>query len=196
MSRLLISSLLLASMLLSACGTPPMQPAAIGVVEVPTRIVGQYEQALGLARNGDTEAAIQSLEAFVSEHTAYPGAYLTLSQLQLAAEQTDAAVATLQQAILLHPDYAPAHNQLGVIYRDQGEFERANAAYESALRVSPEYALAYFNLGVLNDLYRQQPELALDYYQQYRLLLPEGVEDAEVDRWIADLQRRTEGDGT
>jgi tetratricopeptide (TPR) repeat protein len=80
---------------------------------------------------------------------------------------------------------------LGVIYRDQGEFERAGAAYASAIRVNSAYALAYFNLGVLNDLYRQQPELALDYYQQYRALLPEGVEDPEVDRWIADLQRRT-----
>ena len=80
-------------------------------------------------------------------------------------------------------------------YNDGGEppktllLQEAERAYLKAIELEPGYALAYYNLAVLYDLYVQQPELALQNYQQYLAL---GADDsqAEVERWIADLRRR------
>ncbi len=194
MLRFLNSSfcLLVTVTLLAACSVAPQTDrAAEGDVIIPANVEARYTKLLDEARQGNADAALAGLQEFIAEYPDYPGAYLTQAQLLYGAGETDQAIETLKRALLIDSGYAPAHNQLGIIFRDQGEFDRAAEAYQSAIRVNPDYALAYLNLGVLEDLYRQQPEAALNYYLQYRELLPEGTDDAEVDRWIADLQRRT-----
>ncbi len=177
---------------LNACSMMPRTNAGNnGVDSVPAAVTSRYERALDEMINGEDTRAIELFEGFVAAYPEYPGASLNLAKLQLRNDRGDAAVQVLKNCILLNPDYAPAYNQLGIIFRERGEFDRANISYLNAIEVDPNYALAYFNMGVLNDLYRQQSAVALDYYQQYRALIGVEVEDAEVDRWIRDLERRT-----
>jgi len=159
-------------------------------MKIDPRIRRQYELALQEMQDGDIERAIASFDAFVSKHPDYPGAALNLAKLQLKNGQTDDALLTLEKCVAEHPEYAAAYNQMGIVYREQGKFDEAADAYLSAIEADSDYALAYFNMGVLNDLYRQQPVVALDYYRQYRSRLAPDAEDVEVDRWIGDLQRR------
>jgi len=164
--------------------------AAEAMKKIDPKIQRRYEAALAEMRDGELTRAISAFEEFIIDYPEYPGASLNLAKLQLRNQQPDAAINTLNMVLSLHPKYAAAYNQLGIIYREQGEFDKAADAYSNAIDVDPDYALAYFNLGVLNDLYKQQPAVALDYYQQYRQRLAPGAEDPEVDRWIRDLERR------
>lgn len=159
-------------------------------IKIKPAIRREYELALQEMQDGDIDRAIASFSTFVNAYPEYPGAALNLAKLQLKNGQTDEALATLENCLVLHPDYAAAYNQMGIVFREQGDFDKSADAYLNAIDADPEYALAYFNMGVLNDLYRQQPVVALDYYQQYRSRLGPEAEDAEVDRWIGDLQRR------
>ena len=176
---------------LAACSGLSMTRSADSAAEVPARVSGEYGQALEHMQNGDDVRALDAFTKFVADHPGYPGGAMNLAKLQLRNGLEDDALTTLEACLDMHPDYAPAHNQLGIIYREQGQFDLASDKYMDALEADPDYALAYFNLGVLNDLYRQQPVVALDYYQQYRSRIAPEVDDQEVDRWIRDLQRRT-----
>ena len=195
MLRLLINSACIALALTTISGCSMMQrdtsKAGNARPDVPSAVLQSYQQALDKMRNGQDGRAITAFEAFIIEYPGYSAAYLNLAKLQLRSDQADAAVATLETAVLVEPGYAPAYNQLGIIYREQGQFESADTAYRDAIAANPEYALAYLNLGVLNDLYLQQPEVALVYYQQYRDRLPADADTVALDRWIADLRRRT-----
>jgi len=164
--------------------------AAEKLAAIDPKVRDQYAAALNEMQQGEANRAIALFKEFVAEHPEYPGASLNLAKLQLRNADTDGAITTLQMCLSLHPDYAAANNQLGIIYREQGRFDEAAYAYRAAIDAQPSYALAYFNLAVLHDLYRQEPAVALDYYQQYRALLGPEAEDPEVDRWISDLTRR------
>ena len=195
MLRLLINSVCIALALAIISGCSVLQQDTSKVADarpdVPAAVLRSYQQALDEMRKGEDGRAIAAFEAFIIEYPGYSAAYLNLAKLQLRSDQADAAIATLEAAILVETSYAPAYNQLGIIYREQGQFESADIAYRDAIAANPEYALAYLNLGVLNDLYLQQPQAALAYYQQYRDRLPADTDTASLDRWIADLQRRT-----
>ena len=195
MLRLLINSvcIVLALAIMSGCSGLQRDTSKVADASpnVPPAVLRSYQQALDEMRNGENGRAIAAFEAFIIEYPGYSAAYLNLAKLQLRTDQSDAAIATLETAMLVEPSYAPAYNQLGIIYREQGQFESADTAYRAAIAANPDYALAYLNLGVLNDLYLQQPQVALVYYQQYRDRLPADADTAALDRWIADLQRRT-----
>ncbi len=150
----------------------------------------QYQRALMYMEAGDDERAVQELEVFSAAYPGYAGPQINLAIIHGRNDRDAAAAAALEQAIELCSGCAPAYNEQGILWRRQGRFQEAEAAYLNAIDSDPDYALAYINLGVLYDLYLQQPELALDYYQQYALLDSDIPDDVEVDKWIADLKRR------
>jgi len=83
---------------------------------------------------------------------------------------------------------ADYHNLVGVWHRHQGEFKEARQAYEQALALDPDYAPAQLNLGILWDIYLQEPDRALGYYQRYQQLVP--AETATITKWMADIEQR------
>ena len=94
------------------------------------------------------------------------------------------AIAAFEAFIIEYHGYSAA-------YLNLAKLQLRTDQSDAAIAANPDYALAYLNLGVLNDLYLQQPQVALVYYQQYRDRLPADADTAALDRWIADLQRRT-----
>jgi lipoprotein NlpI len=169
---------------------PDVQQTEFVKSEIPAAIVRRYEAALKTMQAGDDLRASHEFEKFIADYPEYPGAYLNLAILQERQDQSDLAMETLRRGIAQDPAYAPAHNQMGILYREQGDFDAAADSYQAAINADPQYALAYLNMGVLNDLYRQNSRVALDYYEQYRDLGGPDFDDAEVNRWILDLKRR------
>jgi tetratricopeptide (TPR) repeat protein len=78
-----------------------------------------------------------------------------------------------------------------VVHRVQGRFTEAERSYLEAIKADTGYANAWFNLGVLYELYLQSPVLALEHYERFRELHAADDATGEVDKWIADLRRRT-----
>lgn len=181
--------------LMSACASgPATAPAPAGDTpepaaarEVPPRVLTLYEQATAAMAAGEDLDAELRFREFLSQHPDWPGAWINLAILAARNGDDLAAESHLQGALRLDPAHPAALNQLGMLKRRQGAFEEAESAYLKAVTASPEYALAHYNLGVLNELYLQRLDTALLHFERYLEL---GGDDAEVEKWIADLKRR------
>ena len=176
---------LLVSIMLTACSTLPL-----GRSSSTTRNdnPAAYEEALALMDSGHLEAAETILLRLTKRYRRSAGPWINLSIIYSQTERNDQAEEALNRALELDPRSAVAYNHLGILLRRDGRFEKADQAYAKAIRFDPEYSLAYLNYGVLADLYLQQPERALVYFQRYQEL--QGEEDQRVRRWIIELERR------
>jgi Tfp pilus assembly protein PilF len=96
-----------------------------------------------------------------------------------------AAESRLKSLIAQQPDAAYLHATLGGIYTDQNLWPSAQQAYFQAFRLEPASAEYAFNLAVSLDQMGKS-DLALDYYQRARDLLPK--QGSTVDR--AGLETR------
>ncbi len=176
---------LLLSIMLTACSTLPVGLfSKTGRGENPAA----YEEALALMDSGHLEAAEEILLPLTKRYRRSAGPWINLSIIYSQTERPEQAEAAVRCALKLDPRSAVAYNHLGILLRKDGRFEEADQAYAKAIRFDPEYSLAYLNYGVLADLYLQQPERALAFYQRYQEL--EGGEDQRVRRWIIELERR------
>jgi tetratricopeptide (TPR) repeat protein len=133
--------------------------------EVPPEALTMYEQAVAVMASGHVNLAI----------------------IHATNNNYDNARAAVDAALAIDPEYAPALNQLGMLHRRNGNFLEAEAAYLKAVTANPDYALAHYNLGVLNELYLQQLDSALQHFERYQAIVGG---DEQVEKWIADLQRR------
>jgi tetratricopeptide (TPR) repeat protein len=155
---------------------------------VPPEAAAEYEQALAAMASGELLDAQIAFQDFLLRYPDYPGAHVNLAIVFAGNGDDDAAEASLNAALAIDPGFAPALNQVGLLRRRQGRFHEAEEAYLAAIAASPGYALPHYNLGVLNELYLQKLESALENFERYQALVEE---DAQVGKWIADLQRRT-----
>jgi tetratricopeptide (TPR) repeat protein len=173
-------------LLLSGCsGTATRDEKAAA----PEKLPREYDNALQMMQSGDYQAAIPALQTFIEKQPQLAGPYINLGISYQKTGEFDASVTALIKATELNPDNTVAYQQLGITYREQGNFIGALEAYTFALKLDSNYALAHRNIGILYDLYLQQPTPALEHYKRYLELI--GEPDQTVNRWVIDLERRT-----
>ena len=146
-----------------------------------------FEQAASVMAAGDLLDAELRFKEFLLQYPGVAAAHVNIAIIHANNGNDDAARASIDEALAADPNFAPALNQLGMLLRRNGNFIEAEAAYLKAVTVSPEYALAHYNLGVLNELYLQRLDIALQHFEHYRELVGG---DEQVEKWIADLERR------
>ena len=154
------------------------------------QVLEAYAQALQAMDAGDTRTATVRFEQLSQIHPELAGPYLNLGLMHAREGDTERALLAFQKAAKASPRSAVAHNQMGIIYRQQGQFDAAEQAYLAAVKADPAYAKAWYNLALLWDLYRGDATRALEYAQRYQALAP-AEEERDVQRWIADLSRRS-----
>jgi len=196
-------TLLAGVLLLAACGgssstrpdaaeTQPQERTEASVAapinrDIPPQAQTMFEQATAVMASGDYLDAELRFKEFLLRYPDFPGAHTNLAIIHANNGNDAAAQASIDAALGVDPNFAPALNQQGMLFRKTGNFIEAEAAYLKAVTASPGYALAHYNLGVLNELYLQRLETALQHFEQYQSIVGE---DAQVERWIADLRRR------
>lgn len=153
------------------------------------RVQLAHDEALAALQAGDDAGAETRLLALVADNPGLAGPRVNLALLQARRGELEPAAALLEQAVTTCTQCAVPWNELGVVRRRQGRFEEAERAYRAAIAAEETYAGAHFNLAVLYELYLQRPELALAEYARYRAL-DTGDAGKDVDKWIADLERR------
>lgn len=157
----------------------------------PAIAKARYQSALSYIESGNDERAVKELENLRTAYPEYAGPLVNLGMIHARNGRPDAAMLALQRAVELCSTCAAAYNELGILERQQGNFDAAEQAYLSAIEADPSYALAHYNLGVLYELYRGQPDKALEQYEYFIEVEPAGTEAGdEVGRWVADLKRR------
>lgn len=182
--------------MLAGCAAPAPRPsagetpAAGAPAPLDPTVVRQYERALAAMKAKRDAQAERLLLELVQSHSQLAGPQVNLGILYRRGGRQADAERVLRRAIALNPRRADAYNELGIALREQGRFAEARAAYERALALDPAYAFAHLNLGILYDLYLLQPHEALQHYERYQQLAT--APDPEVEKWVVDLQRRTQ----
>ncbi|CAG0937912.1 hypothetical protein GPROT2_00055 [Gammaproteobacteria bacterium] len=178
---------------IGACSGPAQREEPATTAQADPVAASRYAGALAVLAAGDDAQAQPLLQALVLEYPDYSGPMVNLALLHSRRGEPGPATALLERAVTTCTDCAAAWNALGVLQRQQGRFADAEQSYLKALAADAGYANAAFNLGVLYDLYLQRPELAMEQYLRFRQLLADDPAAGDVDKWIADLQRRTRG---
>jgi len=165
-------------------------PAAAPVVEQPVDPLTQraFDEARQALAAGRVEQAEKGFKALTQSNPELGGPHANLGLIYRQAGKLDQAQAEFEQAVQANPRQPVFYNQLGITYRQQGQFTKARTAYERAIELDPTSAAAHLNLGILHDLYLSDGTRALELYDRYLSLSPEG--DAKVAKWVADLKNR------
>lgn len=180
----------------SACGGLPWheEPDATALVAAPDPVAtARYTEALAALAAGDDARAQPRLQELVQQYPDQAGPMVNLALVHGRRGEPEPAMLLLERAVTVCTNCAPAWNELGILQRQQGRFAAAEQSYQKALAADAGYANAAFNLGVLYELYLQRPELAMEQYTHFRQLLADDPAGGDVDKWIADLKRRTRG---
>ncbi len=147
-----------------------------------------FDEASSALRSGRTAEAEGAFRALAQANPELAGPHANLGVIYRKAGKLPEAVTEFQTAVKLSPAQPIYLNQLGVTYRQQGEFAKARDAYLKAIALDPRYAAPTLNLGILYDLYLGDAAHALEQYNRYLALSPNG--DPTVTKWVADLKNR------
>jgi tetratricopeptide (TPR) repeat protein len=177
----------------TATAVPAAAPeAAAAAVAVAVAVSPAVQQAfdaarrdLAAGRSADAELAFRSL---AQAHPELGGPQANLGIIYRQAGKLPEALAAFEKTVAASPRQAVYFNQLGVTLRQAGQFAKAREAYEQAIEINPEYPAPHLNLGILFDLYLWDGKQALELYDRYLALTPNG--DAQVTKWVADLKNR------
>ncbi len=136
---------------LGGCGSAPASgpPSRVGAID-------QYVQGVLAYNRGDTEKAIQDLQAAVQQHPDLIMAHSVLGDLYQSKRNYKDALQQYQSTIVLDPyGYKNYYNE-GLMFQLLDRVKDAVAAYLRALQLNPKDALSAQNLGVaylrLDDL--------------------------------------------
>lgn len=158
--------------------------------ETPVNPTAQraFDDARRLLRAGRVDEAERGFVALTKSNPELGGPFANLGVIYRQAGKLPESAKALEEAVRVSPRQPVYFNQLGITYRHQGQFAKAREAYEQAIAIDASYAAPHLNLGILHDLYLGDAKRALELYDRYLALSPEG--DATVTKWIADLKNR------
>lgn len=146
-----------------------------------------YDRALKAMQDQKFDEAEKIFFELVKNHPDYAGPYANIGILLKRKGKGEEAELAFKKALELNKENADVYNHLAVLYRDQGKFDLARQTYETGLQITPEHLHLNLNLAILLDLYLNQPEKALGYFQAAQKLSPD---DKQIQIWLADIQKR------
>jgi Tfp pilus assembly protein PilF len=148
----------------------------------------RFAQANALIEARDWQSAVSELQALTQSYPQLSGPCLNLALVYQQLGDEAQAQLWFQKGIESNANNINLYNAYGVFLREQGQFDEAEKIYLQALAVWEASADTHRNLGILYDLYKGEPDKALQHYDRYQALT--GSENRAVAGWIADLERQ------
>ena len=189
--------ILLSALLLTACISTPTKKPTVALAKTVTgthslSVTEQqnYQRALDELDQGNYTAAQDVLERLIKKNPALaePTANLALVYYK-TGDYADAATAAEIALALMQDtgtDSPQLYNLLGQIHMQVGDFTAAQEFLKQAIELDAKYSNAYYNLGLLHDVFYQDIEAAINYYERY-LELTE-YSDETTKGWVETLR--------
>jgi tetratricopeptide (TPR) repeat protein len=128
-----------------------------------------FNVAIGYGTQGNLDAAIEHLQAFLAVVPNYPAARFNLGFAYMSKGQLDQAASEYEQAIRLQPGYIQARQNLGAVLMSQGKPDAALEQFTEAARLQPENAGSELNVGRALFALRRFSEAAERFREAVRL---------------------------
>lgn len=128
-----------------------------------------------------------ALQNLYKTNPKFPGIVINLAAVNCQLLQWQEAATLL--AGLNEADKTPqAFNLLGLVAEHTGQLTQAEQYYLTAANNPQAPAEAFYNLALLYDIYWQDPQKALPYYEAFSKARPE---DKAVSDWVNEIKRKT-----
>ncbi len=151
--------------------------------------VEAYIEARRAYKDGRYEVAESVLTRLIEEDESLSGPWVMKGDIALQQNDLQKALDHYVAAIKTNTDNISAYLRLAKIQRLRGEYLNAQNTYAQVLALWPDCPEAHLNLGVLYDVYMNHPLRAQKHMEAYQFLT--GGQNAEVARWLEELQKRT-----
>ena len=183
--------------------------------EDPELIEALYNLAQVHIRNGNKQAARESMKLFEKQKTVVKpiqelrgalqrtveptqrsGILANIGRLYLKSELYEKAIWEYEKALVLNPKAVEAYNGVGIAYVMLKRYSEAIAAQQKALTLQPDFAEAHAGLG-LAYLMQNGVDLALKHYRQAVRLNPQFLEaHLKIGIILLNQKRYTEAAST
>lgn len=188
-SILIVSALLCANLLLTACSNTARAPGDLA--EKTDRHLSDIQQqearrATRRAKAGDHSGALNILERLVEQQPHHPELWSNLATLYYQMGKPDALDQALARVQQLDPNNAQALNLAGILALDNHEPEAAQQLFAQSLEAHPNNPDAHYNLALIYDTYYQDLRRAIQHYQAYLQSLNEP--DEATESWLKQLE--------
>lgn len=184
-------------LLMTACSGSTKKAVIKPVVLTPTQTapiltpehLAQYNAAVLSLKSKNYVIAEKSFGQLLEHYPRLAGAYVNLALIAEARKLTDEAMGLYNKALEINPNNVDALIQRAHFNQENGRFVEAAEDLHLAEAVDSNNPLVHFNLGVIYELYLQDYEQAIQYYDNY-VDRSEGEDVEMVKRWIKLLERK------
>lgn len=135
-------------------------------------------------QTGDVNASLQAAQKAMQLNSGDAMAVMAYSRAQLAHGDANKAIEGWEQWLKAHPNDAQAYAVLGTLQQGIGAKDKAAEAYKKSLQIEPEQPIAANNLAYLMVEGGQNTDVALNYAQSARRLLPNSPSTADTLAWV------------
>ncbi|MGD8524636.1 MAG: tetratricopeptide repeat protein [Thioalkalispiraceae bacterium] len=178
--------LLVFAILSYGCTSSPVDNSGSSTIINDDKRPPRYNYAIELMKREDYDKASEVFLALEPEYT-HPDLYTNMAIIYLHKAKLDTAKEYIEKSISIRPGNYQSQNIHGVILRKIGKFDEAIAAYNTSIANNGKYPDAYLNIAILYDIYLNNANKALPYYEKYKQL---AGNDQNIDKWIVEVTRR------
>ena len=179
----------------------PSKPETVATQAPPAQVLNkhdtsaselaEYKTAITHLNNDELDKAYPLLKQFTENRPELAGPWANLGLLLAKQNKLDEAAAMLTKAIERNPGLAQALNIMGYVENLRGNYLQAETYYIKAITVKPEYSNAHYNLALLYDIYYQDVNKAIPYYEKYLKLVKNS--DKETSEWLSQIKSAQKG---
>jgi tetratricopeptide (TPR) repeat protein len=116
---------------------------------VPNSHAAHYVYGTALARLGDFEAAITSIQTALRLYPIFDDAHHQLAMIYLRKGDTDKAIEHFSNEVRIRPDRTKVYITLGSVFLQQGKEAEAEKIYRRGLIFRPNSRALHYNLALL-----------------------------------------------
>jgi cytochrome c-type biogenesis protein CcmH/NrfG len=137
---------------------------------------------------GNWEKAEKHAQSAIGIDPKQPAGYLTLGEVYRRQQKYQQAEQTLQEVLKLDPKSVQGHFELAQVYFAQGDLAKAGPQIGTVLQLKPDFAEAHLLAGNIL-LKARQPEGALQMFQEYLRLQPNGPAAAQTKDVVEKIKK-------
>jgi len=145
----------------------------------------------GSSQFGEIKKKVDLLQSILKNDPENLNAWIDLGNAYFDTDQFDAAIEAYSKALEIDPKKADVRTDMGIMYRRKGDFDRAIQEFRKAAEDDPGHLNSRYNLGVV--LLHDKGDIpgAIEAWEKYLKLEPNGRRAENIRNQITKMKAMT-----